>query len=139
MSPRPAIPISFLSSILILWTLLIASLNASQNFNPAAEFSGNSNPNGPWTYGYTASLTGPLPPHKTSLPATVAYTGGLAVWRTDLGSGVPAVWYNPISLKITSGTLAISPGELVLHPGPNSEFGLLRFTAPLDGTYKIIG
>jgi hypothetical protein len=119
--------------------LLGSSLDAAETFNPAAEFSGNNNPNGPWTYGYSLTLGDSLIPHRTSLPPIVSSTGGLAVWRTDLGSGVPAVWYNPISLKVNFGTLVLAPGELVLHPGPNNEFGLLRFSAPIDGTYNIAG
>jgi hypothetical protein len=139
MNPRPTTLLSALLWSLSLCMLLVLSLDGAQTFNPAAEFSGNNNPNGPWTYGYSLTLGDRLIPHRTSLPPIVSYTGGLALWRTDLGSGVPALWYNPISLKVSFGTLVLSPGELVLHPGPNEEFGLLRFSAPMDGTYNVIG
>lgn len=101
----------------------------------ATEFSTNSNPNGLWSYGYSTTLGGPM-----TLHASRGFDAGIEIWYTDLWLNQPSVSHNPTAGWVTNntGTIALQPGQLSFHPGPNGEYGLIRFTAPTNGDYQIV-
>jgi hypothetical protein len=104
-------------------------------FNPATEFSLAGNPNGPWRYGYASTLGGPLILHTTS-----GNSGGLDYWNTDISIGLPWIVRNSSAVPINwAGTTLFEPGALSLHPGPNGEVAVLRFTVPSTGQYLVAG
>jgi hypothetical protein len=102
-------------------------------FNPAADFSLAGNPNGPWSYGYSQTLGGPLIHHATSGSGS-----GVDFWNTDISIGLPWIVRNSTATPINwAGTTVFEPGVLSLHPGPQGEVAVLRFTVPSAGQYLI--
>lgn len=93
------------------------------------------NPNGPWSYGYSQTLGGPLILHATS-----GNDGSLDFWNTDISIGLPWVAHNSTAAPVSwAGTTVLAPGALSLHPGPQGEVEVLRFTVPADGQYLLNG
>lgn len=105
------------------------------SFDPAADFSLASNPNGPWSYGYALAQDGSL----------ILYTNKGIIERMD-------VWNKPIQLVTPwiarnstasavewNGTARYEPGALSLHPGPQNQRAILRFTPPSAGQYSVAG
>lgn len=114
---------------------LSVATTLAATFNPVTEFSLAGNPNGPWRYGYSATLGGPLILHTTS-----GSDGGLNYWNTDISIGLPWVVCNSSAASINwAGTTTLEPGALSLHPGPNGEVAVLRFTVPATGQYLVAG
>jgi hypothetical protein len=121
--------------------VLIASLAVTSavahaaTFDPAADFSLSGNPHGPWSYGYSQTLGGPLILHTNS-----GSGGGLDYWNTDVWIGLPWIVRNATTNPILwSGTATFEPGVLSLHPGAFGEVEVLRFTAPVAGSYRVYG
>jgi hypothetical protein len=114
---------------------------ASLSWSAATDFSPTANPNGVWSYGFIPAsglytdfalydLGGPAP----DIP-------GLDAWRHTAGSSdprVPAVAHNGGSSTLYAyGDLVLPPGEMHLHPGPEGQQSVVRFTAPFNGTFQI--
>jgi RHS repeat-associated protein len=110
-------------------------------FDAAADFSPTANPNAPWSYGFIPvgglytdfvlyDLGGPAP----DVP-------GLDAWRRTAGSSdprVPVVAHNGgLSTLYAYGDLVFPPGEMHLHPGPEGQQSVVRFSAPFDGSFQI--
>lgn len=115
--------ITFLPSNLTVW-------------NPAAEYgTTTANPNGLWSYGWTSrfgSNFNPFP--RFSLQGSFTSP----TWNDPslIPAGTPCFWRNN-GATVQTG---IQPLQLALHPGcNNSQFAVLRFTTPFDGTYLING
>ena len=101
------------------------------------DFSINANPNGPWSYGWAATLGGQFNLYSTSL---VNSPSGLDQWY--LGSCYdipPAVAHNTTGSPVNSGTVTIPPDVLNLHPGCTGQYSIVRWTAPEAGPYQIQG
>lgn len=105
-------------------------------FHVATSFSTDSNPNGLWSYGYKNGIAGPL-----ILNSEFGRDLGLVYWRSNLVSGIPAIWFNSQSTTQTNaaGTVVLAPGQLAIQPGPNGELGIIRFIAPSNGIYRVTG
>lgn len=107
-----------------------------------AVFSSTSNPNGNWSYGYT-----PL----DDISNFVLFTH--AVHNNHYGSpDIPVDWWSrpdewhPLILKNTSHLtiviqdgLVVPPNMFEMHPGPNGERSVLRWTAPASGHFRAQG
>jgi subtilisin-like proprotein convertase family protein len=98
----------------------------------ALGFSTNSNPNGVWTYGYSASLGGALTPFTES-----GSTGALEFWRTNISAGVPNATYNPSLQTVTNGSASLRPFQLAVHPGTNGEVSVIRYTCTNSDVYRV--
>lgn len=100
------------------------------------DFSSDTNPHDPWSYGWTASLGSELQLYADN--ATLP--NGAQLWAADISQAtqLPTVVYNP-----TGGTLftengyPLLPGQLGFHPGPNGEYSVVRWTAPADDTIDV--
>lgn len=88
----------------------------------------NANPNGVWSYGHTGTLGGSLtlftdffvdPDEDARLQQ--------AAWRESSLDDFLGIYKT-----FTSGTL-------VLHPGANGQYSVLRFTVPFAATYDVNG
>lgn len=103
-------------------------------YNASSEFSLASSTNGVWTYGYSTTLGGPLIPYDQMMAF-----GSIQRHLHNIGSATPSITYNPTSNPIAVSSALYAAQTIVLHPGPNNEYSILRFTAPADGTYNFQG
>ena len=103
--------------------------DAGKRFDLAADFPGTANPNGPWTYGWAATLAGSL----TVYPKLEKNAVG-PIWNDPANNslGTPSAWKNN-----SSGILyGVPVGMVSLHPGQAGEYSVVRFKAPAAGTYS---
>lgn len=96
----------------------------------AADFSPTSNPNGVWRYGWSTTLGSPF-----ILSSSPAVREGLDTWRGNLApDGNPAAYHNGTDdVIVLGGSARYEPGQFGLHPGPDGEYGIVRYVAPLTG------
>ncbi len=112
-----------------------AAAQTSIIYDPGAQYSATNNPNGAWSYGYENTLGGPFILY--TLPLLV---GGVEEWRiTNMASGPPVIAYNPSTNAANLGTPVIVGDGFALHPGPANQYSTLRFTAPTQGLYQVVG
>ncbi|MBI5443813.1 MAG: PEP-CTERM sorting domain-containing protein [Deltaproteobacteria bacterium] len=102
-------------------------------YDATAEFSVlDGTPNGVWSYGW-------MPTDFSSFNAyTKGEEGGIfRQWFTPgmSGDNTPNVSVN----KTHSEWYGVGPGQLTIHPGPGNLPSILRFTAPVDGSYDVVG
>jgi hypothetical protein len=119
------------------------ALVALGQFDPAAQFSATTNPNGVWSYGYEhVPLGSPftlltIPTPNPSVPGPVVNS-----WNSP-SFGLVGVYDNGTnvnqSLTLGSETSLFIPHEIAMHAGPNDEYGMVQFTAPAAGNYDIAG
>jgi len=117
---------------------LAAPSTARAGFDAAADFSPTSNPNGVWSYGWTQAL-------GSSFIADAIHESeaGLDFWEGSIANGAtpgsfPLVVHNgTANTIITAGTVSVAPGQLALHPGPDNEYSVLRWTAPRNDAVSI--
>jgi hypothetical protein len=114
------------------WALIAGAMTraaAQVVWDPTAEFStSNGNPNGVWSYGYTAVGFG-------ALTAFTSHTTNS--WYGPYSDSSPVIWLN----TTTSTSYSVPPGYLSLHPGQATEPVILRWTAPssYSGSTQIAG
>ena len=70
------------------------------------------------------------------VPRTGGQLDGLAVWNGDVGPE-PCAAYNETSHDIQGPGIVWKPGQISLHPGPEGQYGVLRWTAPQAGPYTV--
>ena len=107
---------------------LASEFNDSKNQDAA-------NPSGVWSYGWKKNLTGRFFLATTPLNELPSRSG----WSS--ASGAPADIRNvrPVTVTIGINRLPVGAGALDLAPGLNGEYAVVRFTAPIEGTYKVSG
>lgn len=114
-------------------TATVNTYNAFNDFNIS-----NGNPNDVWSYGKTVTLGGSFILFTDTQTTLVP---GVQYWQS--GSA-----YDPaVAKNITGSDIVIQwgwpfitwPGKdyLHLHPGPNGEFDVVRWTAPNSGFFRI--
>jgi hypothetical protein len=97
-------------------------------FNATADFPGNDNPNGVWTYGSSPEGFVPFGDQLSE--------SGLVGWgEFDQAENEPNFLYNPTTADVTFAGVTYRPGQLAFTPGEFGEQSILRFTAPADGLY----
>jgi len=130
---------AFRALVASFFVLLFAAppLALAQN-DPAVQFSPINNPNGVWKYGYE-NFPLPNPFNLLTLPGPVSGVDG---WRSP-SFGQVGVYHNGSAAVVNflqPGDNALyQPNELGMHPGPNDQYGVVQFTAPVAGQYKIHG
>lgn len=102
-------------------------------YNPSLDFSSGANPNGFWSYGYSNALGGPFTP----LTVPISMATGLAGFSQ--GGARPSIQGNSTDSPITYSNTTVPPQGLELHPGPDGEYAIVRWTAPLAGVYAANG
>jgi hypothetical protein len=99
----------------------------------AGDFSAASNPNGAWSYGWSASRGSAF-----NLDTVATTVSGVNVWNYSATQVEPDVFYNGTSNSVNpSGTNPIPAGTLAFHPGPLGQNAVVRWTAPSTGAYAI--
>jgi hypothetical protein len=102
--------------------LVAAAPAAALSYDPAAGFSTASNPNGAYSYGYSATL------------------GGALTLFTDANAVYPNSWSNQ-SLDQYLGVYGATPtaSSVSLHPGPNGQYSVIRVAIADTGAYSFNG
>ncbi len=122
----------FITSLLLALAM-VSGAQALPAYDSGGDFSSSNNPNGAWSYGYQTTLGGTL-----NLYTDLANVGGLLIWRFNINNtSTPGVAFNPSGTDITFASTTWRPAETSLHPGPNGEFSVLRFTAPETNDYTL--
>ena len=134
-----------LHSLVLLMCLMIAPSFAAipvTCWDAASEFNDCSNPDaanpsGVWSYGWKKTLT-----DKFYL-FTTPFTDPPSRFGWCSASGYPLIHHStrtvPVIMKGGPNHVTFAPHTLAMHPGPNGEFAVLRFTAAADGGYKVSG
>ena len=97
-------------------------------FDAAGDYSATSNPNGPWTYGWSYGLGGTF---HTDITNSLAWDSTpLTSWLgNESGSFIPQVLHNGTASPVTLVVSTYQPGQLGLQPGDSNEFAIVRWTA----------
>jgi hypothetical protein len=128
--------------VLFLASAVGAAQPALAQYDPSAQFSATMNPNGVWSYGFENVPLGspftllPIPIPVASLPGPF-----IDSWQSVFSP--LAVLHNGTNVTQTVTTAFDSaiydPGMLALHPGPNDQFSVVQWSAPVNGFYSIQG
>ena len=123
----------------------LASPAAAQTvYDASADFSTTSNPspaNGSvFSYGMEQTLGGAFSLDTQAYTFTGNVSGADQGWQAA-GVGYPYVVKNTsttTSFVNVNGntTITVVPGQIHLHPGPDGEYSILRFTAPATGAFS---
>lgn len=111
-----------------LWLVSSGAWAAVADF--AADFSASVNPAGPWTYGHAATL-GAAPNVSTAM--SEYGTGGVIKAWSPAGTFWPTVGLNTSGSAASFGAadvVTLDAGQGLLHPGPQGEFAVVRYTVP---------
>lgn len=107
----------------------------SAEYSVVNDYSDTSNPIGMWSYGYQVTPNGSFVPYT----ARNTVSGGLSRRYREDSTGTPSVIYNNQGSTQSYPTV-VHPADLLnLHPGPNGERSVARWTAPADGRYLVEG
>lgn len=113
--------------------LTAAEAHAGAIYDVVTDFSFSSNPSGAWTFGSAPTLGGTFTAYTQK--STVS---GIEFWQGTAGSNsTPNVGHNPTAGTVVFAATSFLPGQVSLHPGPNNEYSVVRFTAPTGGTYSL--
>ena len=104
------------------------------SWDAAGDFSATANPNGAWSYGWSTSRGSMF-----NLLATPSTFNGVNVWSNASTPPLePDVFFNGTSNVIApNGTNPIPAGTLAFHPGAKGENAVVRWTAPMAGTFSV--
>ncbi len=113
-----------------------AQASASIVYDAATDFSLGGNPNGTWSYGYSATLGGPFNTFVSSFSSLFG-NANFDGWSPPVLH--PFVASNEAATTQQGSGLLLPPGELGLHPGPDADnnFAIVRWTAPESGLYNV--
>ena len=112
--------------------LLVSLSPALSAADAAKDFSRTRNPNGVWTYGWYDGSFHRMTDREEISPDVWFWQGG------NLLLGEPTIGKNTGTNDfVINGTTFYEPGDMALHPGPNGERAVLRWTAPTGGFYQI--
>lgn len=134
---------SSISIALLFAALLIPASGWTQTYNPATSFetgwTSKSNPNGVWSYGYSAGFTNPITLYDTT--AQNGINGPNAqFWLSSTvdDRNSPAAEYND-GPAYNDGNVNFLAKEFLLVSGILGQYSDLVFTAPATGTYSVTG
>jgi hypothetical protein len=124
-----------------------AGITASRtHYNSFDDFSFAANPvsDGAWRYGYTDTLGGTLNLYtakRTCLRVEWSTTLRICMWVMDPTLDEPGVFKNGTGIDIYEGYghRAYFPPKIYLymHPGPQNQYSVVRWTCPADGIYRV--
>jgi hypothetical protein len=131
-------PLDVLMRFVCILTVITLAVPASASivYDAAADFSIAVNPNGAWSYGYSATVGGTFNPFTnsfTSLFGNANFHG----WSPPVLH--PFVALNGAGTTEQGSGLRLPAGGLGLHPGSDvdNNYAVVRWTAPTSGLYNI--
>lgn len=141
--PRPRIwatgavvlQLSWLTTAPIFAAIPVTCWDAAAEFNDSSNPDA-ANPSGVWSYGWKRTVT------DRFYLATTPFTDPPSRFGWCGASGFPVIDHTlrPVpTLMNGPNRTTFPPHALAMHPGLNGEYAVIRFTAPVDGTYKVSG
>ena len=109
---------------------------ATADYDAVRDFSISSNPNGVWSYGWLSALGSPL--NLLTVTDTTTFPG-LSAWVASEMYTAPFAGHNDTDMTLCYLSFCVPPGYLQLHPGPNKEVTVVRWTAPTSGNFFLRG
>lgn len=126
----------YLCCTIFLFCMGTITVSGAQTFNAANGFSATNNPNGVWQYGYSNTLKGAfnLYTERTTYATMDAWN------RPNMGfpDNYPLVWHNGTDTTVNFNGGSAAPNMLGLHPGPQSQYSIVQWTAPKTGAYDVV-
>jgi hypothetical protein len=123
---------------------LLGQLTPAQTiFDLSADFSLKHNPNKVWQYGYSA--TNSLAPDQFQLDKYSDGASPIGFWHPAASSGPGPGYYPYIAYNTRKQSQAwpspngwvVRGGEVAMEASNSGQYSLVRFVAPVAGTYKI--
>ncbi len=144
MNLRSVVVLRFATPVLA-GAMLFVSNGLAETFSAVSDFpsitSSTSPINGVWAYGYATTLS-PVN-FATDLPSVNYFGDGNASGFSEFGgNSLPTILQNTTGATIPVEAVTIGPWPadlLLMHPGPNAQYSVLQFTAPVTGTYSVSG
>jgi len=116
---------------ILLTTLSLVSIANAVVYDAATDFSIGSNPNGVWSYGWSSTLTGGF-----NLNTASSSVGVIDFSSSNIASdGNPQVFKNTSNATVIAGSVTLFANQMAMHPGPNGEYAVVRFTVPATTMY----
>ncbi len=115
----------------------------AQTFSPAASFEdgwiSQSNPNGVWSYGYSAGFTDPITLYDKTARNGINGPNAQYWISSSVNKGTsPSAEYNN-GPPNNDGNIDFLANEFLLVAGIRGQYSNLIFTAPTEGVYSIFG
>jgi hypothetical protein len=110
-------------------------------FDPSADFSSKNNPNRVWQYGYTAANS--LDPNEFRIDKESESAGAIVFWHPATNSGPGSGYYPYVACNSSAKSevgckgWAVRPGEVAMEASNVGQYGVVRFVAPVSGSYTI--
>ncbi|MCI0536565.1 MAG: thrombospondin type 3 repeat-containing protein [Verrucomicrobiales bacterium] len=131
--------ISFLRiSSMLLFATLWTTAGKATTYDPEADFSIAANPNGSWSYGWSAELGAAF---DLSNEGALGDLGGvipIEYWQRS-PQGYPKLFHNPADGPITFENLSFPEGSINFHPGADGALSIVRWTAPSASSISVVG
>jgi hypothetical protein len=128
-------------AVVVMFLALLA--RAQTTFDLSADFSLHHNPNKVWQYGYSA--TNSLAPDQFQFDKHEETSGVIGFWHPAASAGPGPGYYPYIAYNTTKqsqawpspGGWVVRGGEVAMEASNSGQYSLVRFVAPVAGTYKI--
>lgn len=114
---------------------------AETTFDLSKDFSTEKNPNNVWQYGYTT--TNALDVDQFRLDKNTDTSRVVGFWHPDENKGPGPGYYpyiahnNSKQTQLVFNGLAFRPDEVAMESSTAGQYGMIRFVAPVTGTYKV--
>lgn len=129
---------NYMLSCLVLFFMIATPAVYATTWNIQNDFSITSNPNGAYSYGWVPSPGGEFSVYDKTDEGISGCEGIVIDWHSSsiTWSRGPVVAKNITSSSSCNG---IQPGEVNIHPGPDGQFSVIRWTSPVAGIISING
>jgi hypothetical protein len=121
---------------------VVSFAHAATVFDVSADFSFRKNPNQVWQYGYSA--TNSLDPDEFRVDKYADPSGPVGFWHPGVSSGPGPGWYPYVAYNATKQSQmgsnngwSVRPGEVAMEASNTGQYSLIRFVAPVSGTYRV--
>ena len=127
LTPKLRIAVNCLAVVFVASTVQGATINLADDFLTSG-----------FSYGYETTLGGTFT--AFGVVDTTSRPGITALLRSGAFPGVPPyVAHNSTGAPYDLGFLTLPPDTLDLHPGPNGEYTVVRFSPSVASSYSIAG
>lgn len=148
--------VALVAIVCMAFAMVPAAADSVSGWDAAADFSPTTNPNGAWTFGWATDGGYPQTlPYTFTTFTTVRDFWGATVWDDGVGNYMnngTGADYTYVAKNLASGVVPFPtwnygdgyihqnpPGAFVMYPGRNGQRSIIRFTAPVTGTYSFRG